>query len=149
MVEDPKLVPVGVIRWQHNFRRRLKFLRHAQPSDEAAHFVFCDFLKPLKVVELRLESGVCAVEPEALSNRAMEAKRPAKRIAKLGVSQLVLPWENFDSLRQAGSAFHRHLQPRDQVVDVDSAVPRNHRWGGKIQKGPPARRLSRAASTPS
>jgi hypothetical protein len=78
-------VPRGIIRWQHNFLFRLKFLRHTQPLDEATHLDLCDFLEPLKVIELGSESVIRAVEPKALSYRAMDAKRPAKRVAKLRV----------------------------------------------------------------
>ena len=61
----------------------------------------------------------------------MYAKRPSNPVPEFIRPQLVLTREYLNAICQTLASFHRDFEPASEVVDVDSAMPRQQRFGGK------------------
>jgi len=124
VIQDSKLATGGgneVIGAARRAPFSFEFRWHGFTGDEAPQLVFAQLSKPVQVPDLFFQVVIRTVEPVSPAGSSMNAKRPANGVPEFSCAQLVVPWEDFDTLGQA-EAFDSHPEFQRQVVDVYPAL---------------------------
>jgi hypothetical protein len=123
VIENAELWARGIVWRQLYLWLGAKFFWHFESIDEPSYFALRDLSQALQILQLRIESVICAIEPVASSGGTMNSERPPDSIAEFVRAELILTRKYFDSFRQTRTVLYWHFQPKSQVVDVDPAVP--------------------------